>query len=89
MEEWLHCSLYLALDGAEWLVHASITVSPGKHHLYSSNWKVGGAPEPIGHFGEEKCSCPCRESNYDSEVFEKICLHIYCKIYTQLITKKK
>jgi len=56
MDEWLHFSLASVLDGAEWSVHASVSISPGKHHPYSSNWKAGGAPEPIEHFGEEKCS---------------------------------
>lgn len=56
MEEWLHCSLASVLDGAEWSVHASVYISPGKHYLYSSNWRAGGAAESIEHFGKEKCS---------------------------------
>jgi hypothetical protein len=44
------------VDGDEWSVHALVSISLGKGHWYSSNWKAGGPPEPIGHFGEEKCS---------------------------------
>jgi hypothetical protein len=57
-----------ALDGDEWLLHASAALSSGKRRRYPTDRRLGTARSQSEHDGHETITGPCREWNHGRAV---------------------
>jgi hypothetical protein len=65
VEVWLHSFLTLSLEEGEWPSNRPGRFTTEKQSRYPMKRKLDAyrGSQPIGRFGKEKISCPCRNSN--------------------------
>lgn len=68
-ELWLQSLLYSALERSDFLPSRLGRFTPRRELPASIEHEVGDFPLPVGCFGEETISCPCRQSKHESFVF--------------------